>query len=138
MTFNYQLGTTISFTTFDPNYLGNDYQNVKVVGILDADTAARSGLDIGSEHAMVYPNIPPAVQPLDDPTQYNYIQVVTQNGTRTILGMPWIDETTIVVETNQAATVVIQGVTSTDIANIRKALTMNGYNNLTITLSSTS
>lgn len=134
MTFNYQLGSMYSFSTFDPTYLGNDYTNVKLLAIMDADTANRNGLDIYSSHAIVYPSIPDPVKPPNDPTQYNYIQIATQAGDRVILGMAWIDETTITSAVTTSATAVIGNVTVTDLPKIKQILAMGGYNNLALTL----
>ena len=71
----------------------------------------------------------------NDPTQYNYLLVLTQSGTRTILGMPWIDESSISVVNAQTATAVIDGVTAQDLPLIRQALAANGYNNVALTIS---
>lgn len=135
MTYAYVLGKTYSFNVYAPNVLGTDFQNVKLLAIMDADTATRSGLDIYSQHRKIYPYVPAEVGMPDDPTQYNYIQIITQAGNRTILGMPWIDESSIEVVTAQTIVATIGGVTASDMAIIRQALAQNGYNNVKLTLS---
>lgn len=136
MAYDYKIGATYSFNTYAPGVLGNAYQNVKMLGVLSADLASRLGLDIQSYQQKVYPQVPPQNNMPTDPTQYNYIQIQLQNGSRTILGMPWIDESSIVAVTGQTITAVIGGVTADDLSVIRDALAMNGYTQVSITLSS--
>lgn len=135
MTYPYLVGATYSFNTYAPNVLGNDYQNVKMLGVLSADLASRLGCDIQSLQQKVYPQVPPQNKMPTDPTQYNYIQVQMQNGSRTILGLPWIDESSIVAVTGQTITAIIGNVTADDLSVIRDSLSMNGYSQVTLTIS---
>lgn len=133
--YSYVIGKTYSFSVYASNILGNDFKNVKVTGTIDGANAALLGLDIQAKHAQIYPQVPSSVGMPNDPTQYNYLLVLTQSGTRTILGMPWIDESSISVVNAQTATAVIDGVTAQDLPLIRQALAANGYNNVALTIS---
>jgi len=132
MSYAYQVGTVYSFSVYAANVLGTDFQNVTVEAILNADIAQRLGLDIQALQALIYPYVPSMPT---DPTQFNYIQVLTAAGNLTILGMPWIDETTITVVSGQTITAVIPNVTAADMSIVQAALSMQGYENIQLTLS---
>jgi hypothetical protein len=133
MAYNYQIGMSYSFNVYGTGVIGNDYQNVKVLGVMSADLASRLGLDIQSLQQKMYPQVPPANNMPTDPTQFNYVQL--QNGSRTILGMPWIDESSIVPVTGQTITAIIGNCTTDDLAVIRDALALNGYTQVSISIS---
>lgn len=135
MSFDYKIGATYSFNTYAANVLGNSYQNVKMLGVLSADLASRLGCDIQSLQQKVYPQVPSQNNMPTDPTQYNYIQIQLQNGTRTILGVPWIDESSIVTVTGQTTTAIIGGTTADDLPTIRNLLAMNGFTQVTLSIS---
>lgn len=135
MSYDYKIGATYSFNTYAPGVLGNQYQNVKMLGVLSADLASRLGCDIQSLQQKVYPQVPAQNNMPTDPTQYNYIQIQLQNGSRTILGMPWIDESSIVAVTGQTITAIVGGVTADDMPIIRNLLAMNGYSQVSMSIS---
>ncbi len=135
MTYPYQLGQLLSFDTYAPQVLGNNFENVTILSLLDPQSAAQL-VDIVGMHAAVYAylqqvaglNVP------NDPTQYNWIKIKTQSGQISALGMPWVNESTIVATTNQVITAVIQGVTASDVQGVQNALISNGYSQITVTI----
>lgn len=134
MTYNYQLGQTLSFDVYPAAVLGQSFENVTVLGLIDPGTANGS-IDIIGMHAAVYPYLLQAgLNVPNDPTQYNYIKIRTQSGKVTVLGMPWINESTIVATTNQVITAVVSGVTAQDVQGIQNALIANGYNQFKVTI----
>lgn len=137
MSYNFLTRTTYSFSVYPSALFGTDFGQCRVLSVMDADTAQRSGLDIVAKHVQVKPSIPDSVGMPNDPFAYDYIQILTPSNTRVILGIPWIDESTIQVVTSQTATAVISGITAADLPIIKQALAMNNYNNVTLTISNT-
>jgi hypothetical protein len=134
MSYNFLIGKTYSFAVYPTALLGNGFQNCKVLGVMDADSARRAGMDVEAQHARVYPTIPTSVGIPNDPNQYNYVQLMTAAGVRTILGIPWIDDSTVVEVTSQTITAVIGNVTPTDLTRIKQILANNNYNNVKLTI----
>lgn len=134
MSYNYKTRTTYSFSVYPSDLFGTDFGQCQLVAIMDPDSAIRAGLDIYAKHLQVKPSIPESVGMPNDPKQYDYVQFKLPSGARVILGMPWIDESTIQVVEYQIITAVIQGKTAQDVGLIRQALAMNGFNNVTITV----
>lgn len=133
------LGTYVTFTVYPSSILGSNYQNVKLLAILDYQTAM-SYADVASMHANVFPLIPQAEQPLNDFTSYSYLKIEFSSGQIGIIGIPWIVGWNTVANcgltqvTNSTITAVVSGVSAADIPVIQQLLVMNGYNNITLTL----
>lgn len=119
-----QFNNVITFNVHAPNVLGSVYQDVKVLALLDVATAADQ-IDPYSLHANVYPSLPPGVE--DDPTSYQYVKVQHPNGTNSIIGIPWIDFSTITLSGKGKLTIVINDVNPDDKHAIMRALASNGY-----------
>jgi hypothetical protein len=137
MTTNYKIGTTYSFEVYPSAILGDDYSNVIVQGVMDAATAAATGLiDIYAAHANMYPYLPSPKPVPDDPTAYNYVKIkLSDVTTPQILGIPFIIDSSVEVVNAQAATVVISNVTSNDLPNISNLLAAAGYTVSSLTIS---
>lgn len=135
MTYNYQIGQVLSFDVYPAAVLGNNFQNVTVLGTLDP-SSANQVIDIVGSHAAVFSSLLAAGQNVpNDPTQYNYIKIKTQAGQISALGMPWINESTITATTNQVITATISGVTAADVLGVQNALVANGYTQFKVTIS---
>jgi hypothetical protein len=134
MTYNYQLGQILSFDTNAASVLGQSFENVTVLSLMDPQSA-NNVIDIVGMHAAVYPLLVQAgLSVPNDPSQYNYLKIRTQAGKVTCLGMPWINESTITATTNQVITAVIAGVTAADVQGVQNALIANGYNQFKVTI----
>lgn len=134
MAYNFVLRKTYSFSVYPSALFGTDWGQCKVLALLDPDSAQRQGFDIYAKHAQVKPSIPGSVNMPDNPEQYDYIQFITPSGARPILGIPWIDESTIQLVGSQVMDVVISGVTVADIPLVIQALAMNKYQQVTATI----
>lgn len=138
MTYPYQLGQLLSFDTYAAPALGNNFENVTVLSLLDPQSAAQL-VDIVGMHAAVYPYLQQAGQNVpNDPTQYNWIKIRTQSGQISAIGMPWVNESTITATTNQVITAVISGVTAADVTGVQNALISNGYTQINVTITALS
>ncbi len=128
----YQIDQVYSFNVFPVALLGNNFQNVTVQALLDANTAQILGVDIQAIHRQIYPLLPPGTP--SDPTKYTYLKVRLQSGAVSILAVPWIDDTTVSLVSSATIVVTIGNVSSLDQARIQACLVQNGYGNLSFEL----
>jgi hypothetical protein len=128
---NFVLRGVYSFDVFPAALLGTDYKNVTVLAIMDAATANRE-IDIQALHAQIYPMLP--VGTPNDPYGYDYVKIKTTAGNVTILGIAWINDTTVTLVQSNTITAVIGNVSAVDVLRIRNALIQNGYNNIALSI----
>lgn len=110
-----------TFDVYPDAILGSSFQNVKVLAILDADTA-KGYIDPQAMHVNIYPTLPVGLGVPNDPSQYQYIKIRFPNGNVTAIGIPWIVEDSIVEETTQALQFTIENVNPADRETIMLAL----------------
>lgn len=125
----------VSFEVYPSIILGNSFNNVKVMGIVDADTARMLGLDAAAMHTNVYPTLPQGS--VDAFDEYLYVRVKHSNGQQSILGLPWIKADSVRVLDYTNVTVRVGNVSPGDYERILQALAANGFNEVEI-LSQTS
>jgi hypothetical protein len=137
MTTAYQIGTTYSFEVYPSELLGDDYSSVIVQGVMDAATAAATGLvDIYAAHANMYPYLPTPKPVPDDATSYNYLKLkLSDSTTPQILGIPFIIDSSVQIVNAQAITAIVANVTSADLVNITNLLAAAGYTLSSIAIS---
>lgn len=121
---DFVLRKVYNFSVYPVNLLGDIFQNVTVMGILDEETA-RAFIDTVGRHKQFYPQLPEGTP--NDWTAYNYLKLKLENGDTTVIGIPWIRQDTVVEVTAQQIKAVIPNVTVADIPKIRNALLSNGY-----------
>lgn len=122
----FNIGDTISFQVYPSTLLGDQFKDVVVQSVVNADTARLLGFDYISMHANVFPTLPEGQVP-DNPTQYNYLVVKMQSGQTQIVGLPWIDESTITSRVTSSVYLEVPGAGTTDVSNIVNALAANGF-----------
>lgn len=88
-----QFGNTVTFEVYPKTIIGSRFEDVKVMGIFDIDTARRHGVDPTALHINVYPFLPATVE--NDASSYQYVKLKHPNGSISVIGVPWIDATTI-------------------------------------------
>lgn len=120
----FDLGATYTFITHAPAVLGV-FRNVKVEAILDWRTAQQYG-DPAAMHANVYGTLPENTAP-NDFRRYYYLLILTTNGTRTILGLPWIDGDSVEVNEHQRAVLTLENIGVDDLPRIRNMVSANGF-----------
>lgn len=131
MTYPVEVGKVYDFSVYPSTVIPNDYTNVTVLGILDADSA-RQIADIDALHAAVYPYLPAGT--IDDAAAYYYVKVALSNGVKTVLGITWINQSTITARITTRIHVLIEGAKTTDVERVRQCLMMNGFDNLKVSL----
>ncbi len=118
------IGSTYNFEMYAPAILGTAYKNVKVVAILDADSA-QAYINPVLMHRNVYPHLPAGV-----PNQYNgysYLKLKLASGKYTAVGIPWIRDETFTEIATTSLRFTIQNVSPDDRNTIMKALSANGF-----------
>lgn len=93
---NIQLDTTVSFDLYPAHFLGTRIKNAKVLGLVNATTAMQLGFDAPAVHAAVFPTLPNGTVNAYD--KYYYVRLKLTSGESTFIGVPWIKESTYVVE----------------------------------------
>jgi hypothetical protein len=102
------LESTVSFDLYPAHALGTSIKNAKVLGIFNAQTAMQLGFDAPALHAIVFPTLPPGTPNGADKYQYVYLKLT--NGTKTFIGIPWIKESTYVVEMVRTVALYIENI----------------------------
>jgi hypothetical protein len=119
-----------NFTLYPAAFLGTDWNNVLVQAIVDYETILTFA-DVTALHEQVKPLLPSDVP--NDPSKYDWMIVRTANGTKSYLGIPWVNAATIEEVSKSRVEILIDDVDSSSIDNIRQMLAQNGYNNFKIT-----
>lgn len=110
-----------TFNVYPDAILGSSFSNVKVLAILDADTA-KGYIDPQAMHVSVYPSLPSSLGVPNDPSQYQYIKIRFPNGNITAIGIPWIVEDSIVEQTTASLQFTVEDVNPEDRETIMLAL----------------
>ncbi len=125
------IGKTYSFTPYAPELLGNDFQNVVVLSIMDRESA-NAYLDTISWHKNIFPMLPAGTP--NDPNAFNYALFRTSTGAKVALALAWIKEETVTLIEARTITAKIGNVGAADIDRIRHLLVAGNYNNVSISI----
>ena len=129
----FNVRSVYNFDMYASAILSASYKNATILGIFDAETAIKSGLDAVAVHRNVYPYLPPGSVP-DDYRSYDYISIRTETGQTTIIGQAWVKAETITLVQAQVAIALIGITNTTDVQRIKNALAQNGFNNVNISI----
>lgn len=127
-----QIKQSYSFEVYPAALLGNGFQNVTVMAIMDFESASKE-FDAQARHVQVYPSLPAGSTP-NNPAEYLFVKLRLANGTTTILGLPWIKQATIAQISSSTITVKIAGASVTDLPLVRAALVQNGFKNIQVSI----
>lgn len=110
---------TYDFETYAPNVLGTAFKRIEILGNFPYETAIALFGELAPLHAEVFStgNIP--IGTPDDPRQYNWYRIKKPDGSITVLGEPWIDQSTIVEVTSGTAIITCPNLTTSDLINLR-------------------
>lgn len=123
-----KLGDVVNFEVYPTAVLGNDFKNMTVAAILDAETARTAmpgGFDAQAMHANVYNSLPDGTP--NNYTRYNYVKLKYPNGSIRILGIPWIKPESIVSKVVSRGVFTIDAIGAADVAIIQQAIAGAGY-----------
>lgn len=122
------IGKTISFKTHAQVVLGMDFTRVKVLGILDVDSA-RYVSDIERQAIAIYPSLPKGIP--TDYRKYQYIKLKMPNGGFAVVANEWIQHDTVVIQEHITALITIDGINATDVETIGNLLHSYNFQNFT-------
>lgn len=125
----FEVGKAYTFSVYPSNIIENVFDYAVCTATFSSDIAQHY-LDITAIHAQVYSYLPSGTP--DSAFLYNYVQFQLRDGSRVVLGIPWINTSTITVSDAQMITVNIRGVTANRINDIRDTLISNGFNDIEI------
>lgn len=125
------IGKTYSFSPYAPELLGNDFQNVVVMGIMDRESA-NTYIDTVAWHKSIYPMLPPTTP--NDPDAFSYALFRTSTGAKTCMALAWIKEETVQLIEARTITVKIGNVGAVDMERIRHILVAGNYNSVEMTI----
>ena len=117
-------GNVISFDVYPGAIIGSTFSNVKVLAILDRETA-NIWIDTAAMHVNVYPTLPNGVP--NDPNQYQYVKLQLPNGNISVIGIPWIKEDTIQLVDVGTLTITVANASPEDRERVIASLNANGY-----------
>ena len=117
------IGKSFNFQVYPSALIGANFTRVKLLAILNADSVQE--FEPAIKHRQVYPTLP-ANTP-NDHRNYLYAKFALENGEVTVLGLPWIKEETLKVNTNSTVTIILQNVSVADIPRLSNALTSNNF-----------
>lgn len=122
------IGKTVSFKTHAQVVLGMDFTRVKVMGILDVDSA-RYVSDVERLAIAIYPALPKGTP--TDFRKYQYIKLKMSNGEYAVVANEWVKQDSVVVQENVSARITIDNINATDVENIGNILRSYNYTNFT-------
>ena len=122
---------TVGFTIYPTAIFGGNYTKVKLLSILDYQSA-RSYADVDSLCMAGYPYLPAGTP--KDHKSYLYLKVKNQNNEINIIPLPWVNTDSIArhSETTANLKVLLKSPTEADL--LRKIITGNGFNILDISI----
>jgi len=118
-------GAVVSFEVYPAQMLGNEFNNAKVLAIVDADTA-KFWIDPVAQHANVYATLPPNTVP-DKFDSYLYVKLKLASGMTTAVGLPWIRKESLKIATTRKVLITVENVSPEDDGKLLKALSSNGF-----------
>ena len=117
------IGKSFNFQVYPSALLGANFTRVKLMALLSADGVRE--FEPAIKHRQVYPSLPDGTP--DDFRLYLYGKFTLENGEVTVIGLPWIKEETLKVNTNTTVTVVLQNVSAADIPRLSNTLRSNNF-----------
>lgn len=117
-------GDLVTFTVYPAQIIGNDFQYVKVIGIVSAQVAESLGLNAYTLHQQVYPILPRGSVP-NNADEYDFLLIEMQNGTKMAIGKPWIDINTLQIHVQNKATLILTNISAEKLQIVREALSAN-------------
>ena len=127
----FKLRGVYNFDVYPSALLGTSYSNVTILAVMDPTSAAKE-IDIQALHVQAYPTLPAGTP--NDPAGYDYVKILLTSGRETILGIAWINASTVNQVLSNVITATIANVSAADIPRIMNALVQNGYNNVKLSV----
>ena len=124
-------GKIVSFEVYPVSILGDNYKTVKILSIVDYDTA-RMYTDVNNLSVSVYPSLPQGTP--KDLKKYMYLKLEHLNGSITCVAIPWVNQDTVKFHTDVLINVTIKLNHVSDVETVRRLLLANNIEPLEITV----
>lgn len=131
---NATFGDVVSFEVIPSSIIGTNYKHVKLIGVIDASTADKLGLNPYTTHARIYPTLNQR-EVKNDANSYLYAYIEFSNGAFQAVGLPWIKANTVLVHTSTKLTLQIENVSAPEQQHIHDAIAALGFTILSSELS---
>lgn len=104
-------GDIVNFDMVRPGIFGDQYRNMTISAVGDYNLARNIDPEINAKHASFYPFFKDTVDNVNSPSIYDYLILQTSktDPTLVVIGVPWINQTTLKTITSRYATIVING-----------------------------
>ena len=123
---------TVSFNTHATAILGTNFKRVRVLGILDHESAMNY-INVPIMAVNIYPSLPAGTT--KNYQNYQYLKLRHQNGDTSCLAIEWIDKSTYVVHEGVDIEFRVEDANVADVDRIREILAFNGFEAVSFTLS---
>lgn len=126
------IGKMYDFEVYAPSILGTAFKRIEILGYFSYETAILLAGEIAPMHASVFAtgNLPLGTP--NDPRQYNYYRIKKPDGSVTMLGEVWIDQSSILEIQTASAIITVPDVSTTDVVRLRDMLKQAGFINFEI------
>ena len=114
-------GNSVNFNT-QTSVLKTEYRAVKVLGVVTAEVATTLK-DVKSLHLQVKPYITGLPNLYSD---YNYVIVQHSNGSKDVLGLPWILSSSITLSSRRDYQLILDDIEPEQVERIRQTLVNRG------------
>lgn len=131
------INKTYDFEVYAPTVLGTAFKRITILGYFPYVTAILLNGEIAPVHAEVYStgNLPAGTP--NDPRQYNYYRIQKPDGSITMLGEPWIDQSSIQEVQISTAICTIPNVSTSDLTRLSTMFKQAGFVNFDISFGTT-
>lgn len=126
------IGKTVSFNTHATSVLGTNFNRVKVLGILDHESAMLY-LNVPIVAVNVYPSLPSGTS--KDYQNYQFLKIKHANGDNGCIAIEWINTSTFVVHEGVNIEFRVEDANASDADRIREILAFNGFEAVNFNLS---
>ena len=126
----FELFSTYTFTTLAPAILGGTYKSLKVIAIMNFETA-KTFRDVLSVNEQLTPVIPG--MPVAEEQQYLLLDNGDEGGNKLVLSTSWVDDTTVIQDASISITITIDNASVSDRDVLRQLLRGLGYQGVNIT-----
>lgn len=120
----FKLKAKYNFTVYAPALFSDTFRQVKVIGIIDYETA-KTYQNIDLMQRQIYPLLPQNTP--DRVEDYTYILLETSSGIKSVIAYPWIIENSIQEITSMNLVATIYDSDDSDMGILRDFMNSMGY-----------
>ena len=120
--------TTVNLRVYPTALIGNNFTGCKILAIMDADSAGKTGLiNPPAMHSQVYPTLPAENLTPNDYEAYMYVKIQLMDGSYTVIGDPWIVPSSITDTGTGTITMIWEDMIPANLEEIKRIVQKNGF-----------